>query len=218
MNIRPALSVVTCLCALATSPGESPNEHHAPTPIADLKTQLTGTSWRAEPVQSLRPGLAPILTFTETAVAPEGYRIEVNADHQLTITFNHGDTQSMQLAPDGTHLHFTFDHREYSYEMVETQVEPQPGSPAITDFPTQLAGTKWKAVTGAPPHSGLAASLSFNAATVTPAGYHYDVNAADSLTIHFNHGDTQLMLLTPDGKRLQFVFRGRDYFYQLVSH
>jgi len=97
-------------------------------------------------------------------------------------------------------------------------VEPRPGSPSITDFSTQLAGTKWKAVAGAPPHSGLVASLSFNAATVTPAGYHYDVNAADSLTIHFNHGDTQLMLLAPDGQRLHFVFRGHDYFYQLVSH
>jgi len=219
MNIPPVLALAAGLCALAaTSLAESPADRPAPSPIADLKTQLPGTSWRAEPIQSLRPGLAPIVTFTASTVAPEGYHFEVNADNKLTITFNHGDTQAVQLAPDGTHLQFTFDHHEYSYEMLSSQAEHPPGSASIANFPTQFAGSRWKAVPGHPLRLGLSAALTFNASTLTPEGYRYDVNAPDSLTIHFNHGDTQLVLLTPDGKRLQFVFRGHDYFYQLVPH
>jgi hypothetical protein len=52
---------------------------------------------------------------------------------------------------------------------------------------------------------------------VVPAGYRYDVNGADSITIHFNHGDTQLMLLSANGKQLSFIFDDRFYHYELVS-
>ena len=91
----------------------------------------------------------------------------------------------------------------------------EPAKSSITDLRTQLTGTSWKAANGKP-RPGLAPVLTFTDTTVQPAGYAYRVNADDSLTVSFNHGDTQLMLLAPDGKRLKFVFRNREYVYHLV--
>lgn len=93
--------------------------------------------------------------------------------------------------------------------------EPANEKSSISDLRTQLIGTSRKAASGKP-RPGLAAILTFTEANVHPAGYAYKVNANDSLTVSFNHGDTQLMLLDPDGKRLKFVFRNREYIYRLV--
>ena len=91
----------------------------------------------------------------------------------------------------------------------------EPARNSISDLRTDLAGTSWRAASGKP-RPGLAPILTFTQATVQPAGYAYRVNANDSLTITFNHGDTQLMLLAPDGKRLKFVFKNHEYVYHLV--
>jgi hypothetical protein len=88
---------------------------------------------------------------------------------------------------------------------------------AIEDLKTQLAGTTWKAVPSKPLRGGLAVALTFTDATVQPAGYHYEVNAHNSLTVKFNHGDTQLMLLDPDGKHLKFDHNEKHYVYELVA-
>jgi beta-lactamase regulating signal transducer with metallopeptidase domain len=91
-------------------------------------------------------------------------------------------------------------------------------APAITDLRTQLPGTRWKATPANPLRGGLAAILSFNEKTVDPAGYPYEVNRHDAtVRIFFNHGDTQLLLLTNDGRRLRFTFGGKDYAYELTA-
>jgi hypothetical protein len=60
--------------------------------------------------------------------------------------------------------------------------------------------------------------LNFNENTVEPAGYRYEIDHHDStVRIFFNHGDTQLMLLTNDGRRLRFTFESRDYVYELTA-
>jgi hypothetical protein len=89
----------------------------------------------------------------------------------------------------------------------------------VNDLRAQLAGTSWKVVSGQPVRPGLVPLMSFNGKTVDPADYRYEANAHDStVTIFFNHGDNQLLLLTDEGKRLRFNFGGRDYTYDLVSH
>ncbi|MEP6671691.1 MAG: carbohydrate binding domain-containing protein [Chthoniobacter sp.] len=89
----------------------------------------------------------------------------------------------------------------------------------VNDLRAQLAGTSWKVTPGQPVRPGLVPLLTFNGKTVEPADYRYEANAHDStVTIFFNHGDTQLMLLTDEGKRLRFTFGGRDYTYEIVAH
>lgn len=99
----------------------------------------------------------------------------------------------------------------------EPASEPAP-SHAITDLKTQLAGTRWQATPENRRRAGLAAILTFSEQTVGPAGYRYEVNRHDgTVRIFFNHGDTQLMLLTHDGERLGFTFAGKDYAYELIA-
>lgn len=172
-----------------------------------LRKQLAGTSWKATPSQPLRGGLAPVLTFTEETVAPAGYRYDVNANDRITIHFNHGDTQAMLLSPEGQRLTFTFRGNSYAYELIEE----------TGNLRKQLDGTRWRAVPARPLRGGLAAVLNFTAETVGPAGYRYNVNAENSITIHFNHGDTQLMLLSPNRHRLEFTFQNKNFAYELVS-
>jgi hypothetical protein len=97
--------------------------------------------------------------------------------------------------------------------------ESAPGEmPAITDLRTQLPGTHWKATPANPLRGGLYPVLNFNENTVEPAGYRYEIDHHDStVRIFFNHGDTQLMLLTNDGRRLRFTFESRDYVYELTA-
>jgi hypothetical protein len=200
MNTNTALSVVACLLSLAsTSFSEQPEK-----PITDLKMQLAESSWRAVPISQTRPGLTANLTFSDETVAPAGYRYDVSASGRVTIHFNHGDTQAMELAPDGRHLQFTFRQTEFTYELIE-------GS----DVRKELSGTLWKAINHLRP--GLAANLTFSEDAIAPAGYRYDVNASDSITVHFNHGDTQLMLLAPDRKHFKFIFGKENYEYELAS-
>ena len=91
-------------------------------------------------------------------------------------------------------------------------------SPAITDLKTGLPGTRWKAVPAHPLRGGLVGVLTFNENTVGPAGYRYEVNRHDNtVRIFFNHGDTQLILLTNDGRRLRFTFGSKDYVYELTA-
>jgi hypothetical protein len=180
--------------------------------IEDLRTDLDGSNWQAVAPQSLRPGLAPILTFTAASVAPEGYHYDVNSANTLTVHFDHGDTQQMRLTPDGRFLSVVFHEHMFVYQLL-----PQPDDAGL-DLQTELAGTKWNALPGHHLRPGLPATLTFAADTVAPAGYHYDVNSSDSLTIHFNHGDTQLMLLGADGKRLKFLFKNQGYEYRLAPH
>ncbi|HEY3898630.1 MAG TPA: hypothetical protein VGM54_08460 [Chthoniobacter sp.] len=219
MNLRPKVSatfftrIILCLWAIGMARGladESAfNDNGATTAkqSGDLKKELVGTSWKASPTQPLRGGLAPILTFTEDRVAPAGYQYEVNGKDRITIHFNHGDTQAMELSPNGKRFTFTFADRSYSYELLDTTGKARMG----------LAGTTWEAAPREHLRPGLPAHLNFGEETVVPAGYRYDVNGADSITIHFNHGDTQLMLLSANGKQLSFIFDDRFYHYELVS-
>jgi hypothetical protein len=88
----------------------------------------------------------------------------------------------------------------------------------VTDLREKLAGTKWQARPGEAVRPGLVPLLTFNGKSVEPADYRYEANAHDSsVTVYFNHGDTQLMLVTDEGKRLRFSFGGRDYSYDLVA-
>jgi hypothetical protein len=89
---------------------------------------------------------------------------------------------------------------------------------SITDLKAQLAGTQWKAESPSHIRPGLYAGLKFNHDTVEPAGYRYEVDSHDfTVRIFFNHGDTQLLLLTDSGRRLSFTFQGKDYSYALTS-
>jgi hypothetical protein len=218
MNTKCAVRVISCLLAMGSAClGEPPNHGHLTgllakheKPIEDLRTQLAGTNWKAVPAEPLRGGLAPILTFTAAAVAPAGYRYEAASSDAVTIYFSHGDTQVMKLSPDGRHLQFNFQQHDFAYELLEKDQKPG------LDLGTELAGTAWRALPIHHLRPGLAATLTFTKETVAPAGYAYGVNSPDSITIHFNHGDTQLMLLETDGRRLKFVFKGQDYEYELV--
>ena len=118
MNMRNTLLPVLFFCIAISVSFADANEHHHASTIEDLKTQLAGTSWKATSTKPLRPGLAPILTFTDTTVAPAGYRYDVNAANSLTIHFNHGDTQLMLLASDGHHLKLVFQGHNYTYQLV----------------------------------------------------------------------------------------------------
>ena len=96
--------------------------------------------------------------------------------------------------------------------------EEQHRTYSIEDLKTQLAGTSWRAMPIRHLRPGLAPLLTFADGKVAPAGYAYDINARDSLTIHFNHGDTQLLLLAHDGRHLKLVFRGQQFDYELTAH
>ncbi len=51
-----------------------------------------------------------------------------------------------------------------------------------------------------------------------PGGYRYEIDAHDfTARVFFNHGDTQVMLLTDHGTHLAFTFHGQDYSYALQS-
>ena len=65
---------------------------------------------------------------------------------------------------------------------------------------------------------GLSSAMIFDHCTVEPADYRYEGNSYDgTVTISFNYGDTQLMLLTDEGIRLRFTFGGKDYCYEIDS-
>jgi len=89
---------------------------------------------------------------------------------------------------------------------------------SITDLNTQLAGTSWKIDPDSDVRPGLYPALAFKKYNVEPAGYRYQIDAHDfTVRIYFNHGDTQLMMLTDNGRRLGFTFHGKDYCYVLAS-
>jgi len=215
MNTNAFVTMIGCLLTfISASLGESPNDSALTPreePISDLRTEIAGTNWKAVPTNPLRGGLAPILTFTESGVEPAGYRYEVDSDDSVTIFFNHGDSQVMDLSPDGHQLKFTFKNQEFVYEILK-----QAENPGL-NLKTQLAGTTWAVLPHALIRPGLAATQMFAGETVGPQGYQYTVNSSNSITIHFNHGDAQLMLLAPNGNRLQFIFKNQNYEYELDS-
>jgi hypothetical protein len=217
MNTKSALSFIGCLFAVLSSALSAPpdiNRSEATRGegrIEDLGAQLAGRTWIALPKNHTRPGLAPALTFTKEIVAPEGYRYKVNSPHSLTIDFNRAGTQNMVLSPDGRHLKFTFKQAEFTYELLEQVEKPE------LDLATQLAGTSWSAAPSDELRPGLAPALTFTQETVAPEGYKYDLNSGDSITIHFNHGDTQLLILSTDGKRFQCFFKDKSYEYERTS-
>jgi hypothetical protein len=88
------------------------------TGITDLRTQLAGTTWKADPAKPKRPGLAETLTFTDKSVEPGGYRYEAEQSTSMTITFARGDKQVMTLAKSGTRLQFSFHDIDGAYELV----------------------------------------------------------------------------------------------------
>jgi len=214
MKNKPCLTLVLCMCAfVSTSLGglrdQSPGNEaagRADQASENLRKRLIGTSWKAAPIQPLRGGLAPILTFTAETLAPEGYRYEVSGADRVTVHFKHGDTQDMQLSADGKRLTFTFAEKDYAYELLDTAGKVK----------MQLDGTSWKAIPDFPLRGGLSAVLTFSDDTVGPAGYRYEVNSEDSITIHFSRGDTQLMLLSTNGRQLTFIFGGKTYAYELM--
>ena len=183
---------------------------HGQGKIEDLKTQLAGTTWKAVPTKPLRGGLAAELTFTPTSVEPAGYRYDIQSSDTLKIAFNHGDTQTMTLSEDGRHLEFALKEKHFAYELISKDDKKE------GDLSAQLVGFTWRAIGHTRP--GLAATLTFSKDTVAPAGYKYEVNAADSLTIHFNHGDTQLVVMSPGGKRLTAIFKDQKYEYERLSN
>jgi hypothetical protein len=89
-------------------------------PIVDLRTELTGTVWKATPgAAGLRPGLDATLVFNGKDVGALAYRYEANShDGTVTIFFTRGDTQLMLLTEGGRHLRFTFRGEDYSYDFV----------------------------------------------------------------------------------------------------
>jgi hypothetical protein len=214
MKTKPCLTMVLCLCAFVSASlgglrdQSSGNEvaGHADKDAENLRKRLIGTSWKAAPIQLLRGGLAPILTFTAETIAPAGYLYEVSGADRVTIHFKKGDTQDMQLSPDGRRLTFTFAEKAYAYELLDTAGKVK----------MELDGTSWKAMPDLPLRGGLSAVLTFSDDTVGPAGYRYDVNSEDSITIHFSHGDTQLMLRSTNGRQLTFIFGGKTYAYELM--
>ncbi len=216
MNIKSTSARVFFMGALLSAAVAAPPEPFPLKPEAGksefdagrlLRGRLMGTSWKASPVQPLRGGLAPILTFTEETLAPAGYKYEINDANGVTVYFKRGDTQDMQLSPDGKRLTFTFAEKAYAYELLDTAGK----------LKLQLDGTSWTAVPEQPLRGGLSKVLTFTDDTVGPAGYKYDVNSQDSITIHFLRGDTQLMILSDNGKQLTFIFDGKTYTYERVS-
>jgi hypothetical protein len=199
--------ILSVFTMVAVCQGEHPRLER----LTDFRTQIVGTTWKVGPGQSQRPGLAAELTFSSEQVEPEGYRYQTKTGNSLTVFFNHGDSQAMNLSADGKHLKFTFRQKQYSYELV-AEDDKDDGK-----LRAQLAGSKWNAVPMTPTRPGLAGVLSFTEETVGPAGYKYDVNAEDSITIHFNHGDTQLMVLSGEGNRLTAIFKDQKYEYERAA-
>jgi hypothetical protein len=90
------------------------------------------------------------------------------------------------------------------------------GRERISNFKTQLAGTVWKAPMGAL-RPGLGGMLMFTSTNVESAGYKYEVNTQNSLTLFFNHGDKQVFRLPPDGQHLSLSFKNKTYTYDLYA-
>jgi hypothetical protein len=84
----------------------------------ELQTQLAGSTWKAGPSATLRPGLAGTLNFTEKTVEPGGYSYVTDAHNKVTLTFKGGDTQVMQLSPDGKQLKVMFGKSTFTYDRV----------------------------------------------------------------------------------------------------
>jgi hypothetical protein len=89
---------------------------------------------------------------------------------------------------------------------------------SISNLMAQLAGSNWEADPPSAVRPGLYPTLKFNRDNVEPANYRFEINPHDfTVRIFFNHGDTQLMLLSDNGRRLSFTFQGKDYSYVLTS-
>jgi hypothetical protein len=138
MTMKSSITAILCLCALPTlCRAEPPNPVLARTTrltaldapkqddegpqglaITDLKTQLAGTNWKAEPASHVRPGLYPTLKFNRDNAEPAKYRYEINPhDFTVRIFFNHGDTQLLLLSDNGQQLRFTFQGKDYVYAL-----------------------------------------------------------------------------------------------------
>jgi hypothetical protein len=150
----------------------------------------------------------------EVVMTPDGPRLNFDLQHTRIIS------ASMPLpAPGGLSLNeaakpATVPVSAGSADLIKSYTRA--GYPVI-DLRQELADTSWRATPGQAVRPGLVALLTFNGKDVDPAGYRYEANAHDStVTIFFNHGDTQVMLLTDQGKCLRFTFGGRDYTYDLV--
>lgn len=100
------------------TPDGEREEHHGGRSITDIKTQMVGTNWKADSRLGVRPGLYPTLRFYQNNVQPANYRYEITPhDYTVRIFFNHGDTQVMLLTDNGRRLNFTFNGKDYSYEL-----------------------------------------------------------------------------------------------------
>lgn len=73
--------------------------------VRDLKRQLNGTKWKLLPNAPVRGGLTANLSFNDKTAEPGGYQYE--ATHSsVTVIFNRGGREVLELMPDGKHLRF----------------------------------------------------------------------------------------------------------------
>jgi hypothetical protein len=72
----------------------------------------------------------------------------------------------------------------------------------LRDLTHQIAGTKWTALPNAILGGGLTTTLNFMDKTVEPGNYKYEA-LRDSVTITYNHGGRQVLMLAHDGVHLQ---------------
>jgi hypothetical protein len=73
--------------------------------VRDLKRQLSGTKWKLLPNVAPRGGLTGSLSFSDKTVEPGGYQYEA-AHSSVTVIFNRGGREVLELMPDGKHLRF----------------------------------------------------------------------------------------------------------------
>jgi hypothetical protein len=211
MTPRTASAVIVCFLLLAATSFGELKAGFGRDEIRDVRKELEGTVWKGAPNAPLRPGLGGLLMFTDKTVESAGYRYEAKSRDTFTLFFNHGDKQEFRLAPDGKHLKFSFKNKNYAYDLIST------GGPLGSEFRVKLAGTTWQALPNKPLRPGLVQSLAFTERTVGPAAYLYYVNNTENLTLYFDYGDAQPMVLSPDGKRLSFVWKGGSYVYEIAG-